>query len=452
MFPPAFGPAGVNFMDYRLEQLRFELREDPSSRIFFELGEHLRREGELGEAIEVLRTGIKEHPRYVAAWVSLGRAQLDNGDAEGSREALERALQLDPENAVAARAMGEAAIKTSDWVTAVKALKRARGLSPQDDELDERIEFVEARLAELGLLKQPPPNGVAEAAARVENPPIEESVEEPVEATVEEPVEEHEEEPFEVRSAGETGEWDDSDDVFAAGQVADDPSLETPAEDAGEDEPTAETPDVNEVDSGAFADPPPLTDDDVSSIVDGDDPVVSEEPAVVVHDEEPFEDESSGAQGAEFVAPEPEPMVEPEPEPEFEPLPEPKPEPEPEQPPVSEPVAEVEPEPLPESWPDPEPEVEPELEKDSNGLPLPTMTLARLAIDQGDLDLAERTLRGVLEREPGHSEAAELLETVVAGPPQADAGTSSSDPSDARAEALQRWLDAVRLASERLKT
>ena len=84
-------------MDYRLEQLRFELREDPSSRIFFKLGEHLRREGELDEAIEVLRTGLKEHDRYVAAWVSLGRAQLDNGDAEGARQSLERSLQLDPE-------------------------------------------------------------------------------------------------------------------------------------------------------------------------------------------------------------------------------------------------------------------------------------------------------------------------------------------------------------------
>jgi Flp pilus assembly protein TadD len=126
-------------MDYRLEQLRFELREDPSSRIFFKLGEHLRREGELDEAIEVLRSGLERHDRYIAAWVSLGRAQLDNGDAAGAQEALEKALELDPENAVAARAMGEAAIVNGEWVTAVKALKRTRGLTPQDDALDERI-------------------------------------------------------------------------------------------------------------------------------------------------------------------------------------------------------------------------------------------------------------------------------------------------------------------------
>jgi hypothetical protein len=80
------------------------------------------------------------------------------------------------------------------------------------------------------------------------------------------------------------------------------------------------------------------------------------------------------------------------------------------------------------------------------------MTLARLAIEQGDLDLAERTLRGVLKREPGHSEAKELLETMIAGPPEADSKAQPKERSDAKAEALQRWLDAVRLASERLKT
>ncbi len=102
--------------------------------------------------------------------------------------------------------------------------------------------------------------------------------------------------------------------------------------------------------------------------------------------------------------------------------------------------------------PDPEPDVHSKLEKDADGIPLPTMTLAQLAIDQGDLDLAERTLRGVIEREPGHSEAAELLATLVAGPPEADSTDEIKDTSDPKVEALQRWLDAVRLASERLKT
>jgi Flp pilus assembly protein TadD len=489
-------------MDYRLEQLRFELREDPSSRIFFKLGEYLRREGELDEAIEVLRTGLKEHDRYVAAWVSLGRAQLDNGDAEGAQISLEQSLQLDPENAVAARAMGEAAIVNGDWVTAVKALKRARGLSPQDDALDERITFVEARLAELGLLKEPASANNIRTEAPAESGRSEEAPGE---------------EPFAVQSGGDTGVWDDANDVFAAGQVGGDGASAAGEVDAGDHEPSPEAAAEATEDAGAYAEPPPLTVDDVASMVSGDEPVETAEPAVVVHEEEALPAEAGKTAESSFAAPEPEPVVEFEPDPETvfepepisdpEPVPKPAPKPEPEAEPETEPEPElapvfepepetatepdlfplpepeaepeaepepdddyeheheheqepvpeptptndVEPEPPPESWPDPEPDIEPELEKDADGVPLPTMTLAQLAIDQGDLDLAERTLRGVLEREPGNTEAAELLGTMIAGPPEAESAAGPKDSSDAKAEALQRWLDAVRLASERLK-
>ncbi len=452
-------------MDYRLEQLRFELREDPSSRNFFKLGEYLRREGELAEAIEILSAGLEKHDRYVAAWVSLGRAQLDNGNAEEAQTSLERSLQLDPENAVASRAMGEAAIVNGDWVAAVKALKRARGLSPRDDTLDERIAFVEEHLDELGLLQKPAPvveywteasadDGQGGGAGR--------------------------DEPFAVQSAGDTGVWDDANDVFAAGMVGDDETSETEEEDAGGDEPSPETIEDATDDSAAFVEPSPLTEDDVASIVDGDEGIETAELETVADEGEPYEVEDAEGPESAFIAPEPLPEMEQdtEAEPGFESELDPEPETEPaielesgeddeneaddmaedeyedeqEPTPEPEPTPEVEPEPLPESWPDPESDAQPELEKDADGVPLPTMTLARLAIDQGDLDLAERTLRGVIEREPGHSEAAELLETLVAGPPEADSTAEPKDPSATKVEALQRWLDAVRLASERLKT
>jgi tetratricopeptide (TPR) repeat protein len=457
-------------MDYRLEQLRFELREDPSSRVFFKLGEHLRREGELQEAIEILSAGLEKHDRYVAAWVSLGRAQLDSGDAVEAQTSLERSLQLDPENAVASRALGEAAIVNSDWVTAVKALKRARGLSPRDDALDERITFVEEHLHELGLLEKPAPVVNYWTGASGDGG---------------EGGEAFHDEPFEVQSAGDTGAWDDANDVFAAGMVEDNEASETGEEDPEGDESPPEAIDDATDDSDAYAGPPPLTEDDVASMVDGDETLETAELETVAE-----EAEAEEASESAFIVPEPEPVpvpemehdteaetvfeseLDPEPEPAADALFEPEhddddgderdhedvdenedeDEDEREPAPEPEPMPEVEPEPLPESWPDPESDVQPELEKDADGIPLPTMTLARLAIDQGDLDLAERTLRGVIEREPGHGEAAELLETLIAGPPEADSTVEPTDPSAIKVEALQRWLDAVRLASERLKT
>jgi Tetratricopeptide repeat len=142
-------------MDYRIEQLRYLLREDPSSRIFYQLGELLRREGEAAQAVEVLRSGLDRHPRYVAAWVSLGRSQKDLRALEEAKAAFESALELDRENPVAARLLGETAVEREDWLGAVKALKLSRALSGADEGLDAQIAMVEAELDEGGRLERP---------------------------------------------------------------------------------------------------------------------------------------------------------------------------------------------------------------------------------------------------------------------------------------------------------
>ena len=98
----------------------------------------------------------------------------------------------------------------------------------------------------------------------------------------------------------------------------------------------------------------------------------------------------------------------------------------------------------------PEPEPEPEPDSEPEDLPLPTTTLARLAIEQGDHDLAEKTLRSVLEADPENHDAARLLESLIEAAPQADDGHRAEDRADVRVYALQEWLETVRLASERL--
>ena len=102
----------------------------------------------------------------------------------------------------------------------------------------------------------------------------------------------------------------------------------------------------------------------------------------------------------------------------------------------------LEPEELPEELPEePEPTGVPEL-------PAPSLTLARLALAQGDRELAEGTLEALLVRDPGAVEAAELLAALrgeTAGEP-----LPFPDPAR-RAGALQGWLERFRLAAERLQ-
>jgi hypothetical protein len=79
-----------------------------------------------------------------------------------------------------------------------------------------------------------------------------------------------------------------------------------------------------------------------------------------------------------------------------------------------------------------------------NDVPLPTVTLARLAIEQEDLKLAEATLAGVLDRNPADAEALRLLEEVRGG-----SAPAAGHATAAKVAALRGWLDTIRLASER---
>ncbi len=359
-------------MDERIDELRERLREDPSSRQFYQLGELLRREGEDAEAVEVLRAGLEQHPFYVAAWVSLGRALLDLERHEQADEALREALNLDPENAVAARLRGQVAIERGDWLGAVKALKLARALTPGDRELDERIAEVEAHLAAA-------PRTVVALSP---------------------------EDPFDLAPRGDSGIWVSGDaDVFALPE----PPAPPPPEPVPAAEPGAEP----------FAG-------------DGGDPfaaaAANQEPAIAAA--EPAFKEIPRAEEPFAAEPEPEPKPEVEVEPAA--------------------IEAAEPE---EAFAPAEP-VEGDADElleaipETIDLPLPTVTLARLALEQGDLELARRTATGVLEQEPGSLEAQELLAAVD----QAEAGAPAAGPDSRYATilALQRWLEAVRLAAGKL--
>ena len=80
-------------------------------------------------------------------------------------------------------------------------------------------------------------------------------------------------------------------------------------------------------------------------------------------------------------------------------------------------------------------------------MPMPTLTLAKLALEQGDVRLAEATLEKLIALDAADSAAAEMLERVRRGE-----GVGSIDVTGAKVAALRGWLDMIRLASERRST
>ena len=124
----------------RIEELRRELAANPGSRQFYQLGELLRRDAHPAEAAGVLRSGLAHHPRYVAAWVSLGRACIESGESTEAVSGLREALALDPGNPVAWRLLGEAYLALGQRPRALEAMTRCLELVPGDEVLQSAVD------------------------------------------------------------------------------------------------------------------------------------------------------------------------------------------------------------------------------------------------------------------------------------------------------------------------
>jgi tetratricopeptide (TPR) repeat protein len=119
----------------KIEELRFRIKTDPKSRLFFPLAEELRKVTALSEAEAVLRAGLEHHPTYLSAWVSLGRVLREEKNDPAAIEALTKALQLDPGNVVAARLLADAYLAQGEKLEALKKYKLVHALMPSDEEL-----------------------------------------------------------------------------------------------------------------------------------------------------------------------------------------------------------------------------------------------------------------------------------------------------------------------------
>jgi tetratricopeptide (TPR) repeat protein len=91
----------------RIEELRRRVQKDPASIAFAQLAEEHRRAGDFDEAIQVARTGLAQHPGYLSARVTLGRALLEIGQYDEARSELEQVLRAAPDNLAAIRALAE---------------------------------------------------------------------------------------------------------------------------------------------------------------------------------------------------------------------------------------------------------------------------------------------------------------------------------------------------------
>jgi tetratricopeptide (TPR) repeat protein len=130
----------------KIEELRFRVKTDPKSRLFYPLAEELRRINRFDEAEQVLRAGLTHHASYLSAWVSLGRVLREQDKHRDAVEALTKALQIDPGNVVVARLLADCYLALGDRVEAIKKYKLVRALLPADEGLAGIIAQIEREL------------------------------------------------------------------------------------------------------------------------------------------------------------------------------------------------------------------------------------------------------------------------------------------------------------------
>jgi tetratricopeptide (TPR) repeat protein len=133
----------------RLDELRRRVQSDPTSIAFAALADEYRRAGLAQQAVEVCRRGLRRHPAYLSARVTLGRALLELGEFEAARSELEQVLSVAPENLAAIRALDEIGARHGPSVGSLAGVAPSSGFSRGPSR-------AAARVTDMAIRPEPP--------------------------------------------------------------------------------------------------------------------------------------------------------------------------------------------------------------------------------------------------------------------------------------------------------
>ena len=125
----------------RIEDLRRRIQKDPASIAFAQLAEEHRRAGDCEEAVRVCEAGLAQHPAYLSARVTLGRALFQLGRLEEARAEFLRVLDAAPDNLIAVGKLAEIHQRTQQAVhrRAAESAPGTPGVGPDRQSIDDRI-------------------------------------------------------------------------------------------------------------------------------------------------------------------------------------------------------------------------------------------------------------------------------------------------------------------------
>lgn len=125
-----------------IKTLTIRLADEPASLAFLELGEALRRRGQLEAAYKVARGGLARYPTLADAHDLMGRILGDQGDLAGAFDAWAEALRFDPMRIGALKGIAFLYFKAGDAPAALEHLQRAAEIDPDDWSVRQAIDRV----------------------------------------------------------------------------------------------------------------------------------------------------------------------------------------------------------------------------------------------------------------------------------------------------------------------
>jgi tetratricopeptide (TPR) repeat protein len=152
-----------------IKTLTARLADEPASLAFLELGEALRRRGQVEAAYKVARGGLARYPTLADAHDLMGRILGDQGDLAGAFDAWAEALRFDPMRIGALKGIGFLYFKAGDAPAALEHLQRAAEIDPDDWSVRQAIDRVRTSMQPIqSVAVQAESPAVSSAAAAAE--------------------------------------------------------------------------------------------------------------------------------------------------------------------------------------------------------------------------------------------------------------------------------------------
>jgi tetratricopeptide (TPR) repeat protein len=139
-----------------IRTLTQRLAEEPSSLAFLELGEALRRRGQLEAAYKVARGGLNRYPGLADAHDLMARILSDQGDFAGAFDAWADALRFDPMRTGALKGIAFLYFQAGEVDAALDHLQRAAEADPDDPTILQALARVRRGTREAERAAPPP--------------------------------------------------------------------------------------------------------------------------------------------------------------------------------------------------------------------------------------------------------------------------------------------------------